>query len=470
MLGKSSKSLQVTRLGESSKFSGFGSKYEAVLPHLETLNEDDLVVVSDGRDVLMNIMDMTEEHQTESFVEKFYAMAGADAIVVSAEPQCCVSALTYAQPGDYFHATERAARACSSGTPGCMWKGDEFAYPWESFMQTRADDKNFGEASSIFLNAGLMAGTVKNLKTVLTLADIQESEDDQAVLTDLMYNFPQLIELDYENALFGNNQGSECMFVLTDENILVHKDSKTSPLFIHSPGSGTVCHEELLRELGQVTKFKASVVGRRRLREWKSRGLTNYKCPDGYKKDHYGWCVKTWCDACYQCPKNSQRKPNRECYNNFDDCECVDGYVKSGHQCVQESSGCPEGYTYDPHSGRCVSCPSGYTYDPVSCKCVPEQSSGCPSGYEYDPHSGKCVSCPDGYTYDAQSGHCIQQTSGCPSGYEYNPHTGYCVQTQGSSGCPSGYTYDSSTGYCREDCPSGYTYDPHSGYCISDGW
>lgn len=40
------------------------------------------------------------------------------------------------------------------------------------------------------------------------------------------------------------------------------------------------------------------------------------------------------CD--YKCPTNSYRKPNRQCYDTFNDCECDDGYYKSGEHCVKD--------------------------------------------------------------------------------------------------------------------------------------
>ena len=41
----------------------------------------------------------------------------------------------------------------------------------------------------------------------------------------------------------------------------------------------------------------------------------------------------------FQCPQNSVRKPNRQCYDNFDDCECVPGFHKQGSRCVPTSGG-----------------------------------------------------------------------------------------------------------------------------------
>ncbi len=62
----------------------------------------------------------------------------------------------------------------------------------------------------------------------------------------------------------------------------------------------------------------------------------NQVCPWGYKWVG-GYCVRNWCWADYTCPPNSSRKEYRECYDNFDDCECDCGYHKSGYQCVKNT-------------------------------------------------------------------------------------------------------------------------------------
>ena len=42
------------------------------------------------------------------------------------------------------------------------------------------------------------------------------------------------------------------------------------------------------------------------------------------------------CTNSFVCPTNSYRIPNRNCYNNFDDCQCDKGYYKYNHQCVKD--------------------------------------------------------------------------------------------------------------------------------------
>lgn len=314
------------RIGGTGKFNGFGSKYQAVLPELEKVEADTIVVLSDGRDVLMNKVGLKD------FENKFEVLTRhqPEAIVVSAEAQCCVSALTYAKPGDYIQNGERVQRACTSGSDGCLWKGDEFATPWEDFMHEAAFQQGNGSSQDIYLNAGLIVGRAQNLIRVFKRADIQESEDDQAVLTDYMYRFRDEIVLDYNQEIFGNNRDT-CMFSL-DGDRLVHKETKTSPLLIHSPGGNTECHEELQQELGQTVTTK---VARRRLFMWKSTSH-NYKCKAGDKLVS-NCCVKNWCYDDYKCPANSHRKPNRFCYNNFDDCECESGFCKVNGKCQRQT-------------------------------------------------------------------------------------------------------------------------------------
>ena len=46
----------------------------------------------------------------------------------------------------------------------------------------------------------------------------------------------------------------------------------------------------------------------------------------------------------YVCPDNSEKKPNQECYDTFDDCECLYGYIKDEEkeECVVDKNSCSE--------------------------------------------------------------------------------------------------------------------------------
>ena len=185
--------------------------------------------------------------------------------MVSTEAQCCVAALSRIKPGDLFAKNgTRTNRACSSGTPNCLWDGDEKAKLWHDFMQDLANDRGKGEMKDIYLNAGLIAGKAHDLISIFEALNIREDEDDQAVLTDFMYRNPNLFALDYDQSMFGNNRwqlGTDgCMFHFpfyandTDNTSLIgrqleHVETGTSPLFIHSPGPSKECHHKLLFEL-----------------------------------------------------------------------------------------------------------------------------------------------------------------------------------------------------------------------------
>ena len=394
--------LQATLIGQGQKFDGFGSKYEAVIPLLRTLPSDTIVVLSDARDVLINIQSekTVVEEALQDFREAFSAVTFQQpgAIVISAEAQCCVSALTYAQPGDYFDAItgERTQRACSSGEADCLWNGDAFAEPWQNFMKDVAlqrMEKGASVIDDIYLNAGLMVGWAADLLRVLEAADILGTEDDQAVLTDYMYRNPQDILLDYGQTMFGNNRGGlegeeSCMFQMQAQR-LAHIKTDSTPLFVHSPGGFLQCHDDLAAQLG----WKAvSSKTRRRLTEWRD-GVQNYNsCPWGQKRVS-GDCVQNWCNSDFQCPTNSRRIQNRQCYNSFDDCQCQWGFRKENGACVSDNNNTP-----------CYQCPmfsrsnQGNSYQ---CKNTMED---CPCDWGYKNVSGYCVkfwcqadfTCPSG--------------------------------------------------------------------------
>ena len=318
-------------VGQGQTFAGFGSKYEAVLPALEELDASAITVVSDGRDVLLNHA-VHYSDSVSSFVEAFEKMTSGQpgAVILSAEAQCCVSALTHSVPGELFGEDgQRTGRACYSGKKGCFWNGDDKALPWESFMQDTAKESGAAGREDVYLNAGLMVGRASDLMRVIKAADISEDEDDQAVLTDFMYSNPGQIILDYNQEMFGNNRAT-CMFELS-ENHLVHKQTRTTPLFVHTPGGSSTCHVELMAELGQKTMSKTA---KRRLSSWKDSTANYNECDDGLKMVS-GYCVAAWCNYDYQCPENSTRKPDRDCYNNYWDCECDDGYFLKRRVCVK---------------------------------------------------------------------------------------------------------------------------------------
>jgi hypothetical protein len=265
------KGVEATLFGQGTDFEGYGSKYAAVYPILRKMSPETLVVISDGRDVLVN-NPFHNDAYAFSAVDEFRAAfdelkhSHAGAIVISAEAQCCVSALTHVAPGGYFNKDgSRNSRACSSGEVGCLWAGDENATPWEEFMKDLAIELTGADYyEDVYLNAGLMTGLAGDLVKLIEATEIGKDEDDQAVLTDFLYLHPNLILLDYEQKMFGNNRGGlgglrdgGCAFSLPkEESRLVHSMTLTTPLFIHSPGGFFECHDDLANKLGVKTTPK----------------------------------------------------------------------------------------------------------------------------------------------------------------------------------------------------------------------
>jgi hypothetical protein len=257
-------------------FVGYGSKFHSVQPILTSImnnnNEyDNLVVISDSRDVLLN-NPFNDYTYSNELVDEFriayddITVGNKNSIIISAEAQCCVSALTHVPLGGYYNTDgTRNQFACSSGSSNCLWAGDDKAQPWENFMNTIMIQNNYGiKYDDAYLNSGLMVGTPENLLRIIHNAQILDNEDDQAVWTDYMYHNPHDIVLDYQQKLFGNNrggvaaissnnnQGGGCVFekqslASTGNNNkrLIHIMTNTQPLFIHSPGAYFTCHDEL---------------------------------------------------------------------------------------------------------------------------------------------------------------------------------------------------------------------------------
>mmetsp|Transcript_1411 Transcript_1411/g.3303 ORF Transcript_1411/g.3303 Transcript_1411/m.3303 type:complete len:683 (-) Transcript_1411:185-2233(-) len=275
--------INATVIGNGTEFKGFGSKYAAALPVLKSLPPDALVVLSDSRDVLLNIHSVRAlKYQNlypslvrfrKTFADLTNSSPGS--IVVSTESQCCVAALGHIRPGDLFEPDgSRSGHICTPGSPNCYhnehtWS-EESAKPWHDFMEQRAKEHGKESSPDIYLNAGLMAGRVKDLSSVIESLRLKEDEDDQAALTAFMYRNPNSIILDYGQDLFGTNRWAEgmeggCMFDLpfvtgdTDDTSvigrrLVHNETQTSPLFIHSPGNFKKCHMSLFDKLRTRTR------------------------------------------------------------------------------------------------------------------------------------------------------------------------------------------------------------------------
>ena len=256
--------IETTTLGIGSHFGGWGDKYWYIRETLKNMTDDTLIVVSDSRDVLLNVPDNDVAASVVShFVSTYLRMTQSqgDAVVMSAECQCCVSAMSQASPLDYFDPTSgnRIGRACASGDDTCPYESGVNINTWKTFMSELAYKRTGHYHGSAYLNAGLFTGTARNIIRLLDRVQIGQTEDDQAVMSGLLYHDPDALLLDYENELFGVAEwpkGLErgCVFFKDIESVLIHNVTKTSPLIIHTPGKFYGCLDHLIEVLGGVSQ------------------------------------------------------------------------------------------------------------------------------------------------------------------------------------------------------------------------
>ena len=242
--------INTTHYGQNA-VSSKESRYTAVLPILNSLNPDTLVVLSRDRDgrVSFPVGDHDISYRyLYQFRQKFEELTKdfPGSIVASTDSDCCTTALTHASLGDYFGTDSiRTTRACLSGQPDCQWNGDDKARPWQAFMQELARTRS-AASSNVYLDSSLLVGKASDMAKLISVLNIQPNEDDRAVLTALLYHNPDLIVLDYEQQLLGENRKKpkdtsvkQCFanadIGLTTARYLDTLPMEKQPLFMYSP-------------------------------------------------------------------------------------------------------------------------------------------------------------------------------------------------------------------------------------------
>jgi hypothetical protein len=139
---------------------------------------------------------------------------------------------------------------------------------------------------------------------------------------------------------------------------------------------------------------------------------------------------------------------------------------------------CPNGYTVDPMTSKCIcstdeGCPVGHACEAGVCVC--RATACCPNGYEYSGDAESCVCrdsscCPVDHRWLADERRCVCEAEGCcPGGYRYDEAARSCV-CAGDACCPRGFTFDElrQTCRCASDgcCPEDYRYDSRSRDCV----
>ena len=176
-------------------FRGYGSKWVALKQHLEEQSRArllalaDVVVMSDGHDVLPNRMPLTRQHRLIASMLQAPSASGGH-VVFSAEGSCCVAALGSTQT-QFFHVanSSRHHRSCNSHASSCLSK-DYLSNirPWAERSEQKAPQRTAKPYRDVYLNAGVAVGTVASFLTLMHLADLREEEGSYASRQTLYNN------------------------------------------------------------------------------------------------------------------------------------------------------------------------------------------------------------------------------------------------------------------------------------------
>ena len=262
--------------------TGWGCKGAAVIDAVRpvaALHPGRPVFVLDSRDVLLN-GDLSLDDVMDRYAALLQGKAAADrdAVIVSAEPQCCVTALGQQRPNTYFHPNgSRAERACNSGEAGCTGSG-QHRLEWQKLQTELAPtDPATGEpVDARYLNAGLVAGPAAAVLALYTDLDLLATEDDQAVLTELFLRWPARVVLDYSSTLFGNSawsKGEEGCHWQYDAALGMMVDSRAArsaggavmaaPALLHFSNEFAQCYRRVSEELGLAVHSGVMTVDQR---------------------------------------------------------------------------------------------------------------------------------------------------------------------------------------------------------------
>ena len=233
------------------KWTRFGGKIKKISKYLKGLNPNQLVIVMDARDVLSVNFD------SASFIAEVSDIS-QDKVIVSTEIGCCVPARY--KPGELRTTTGKIINRTYDKTTS----GENFDEMWKKMFKTRATHKKIKHPvehkQSIYLNAGIYCGKAKTILEIYNLMNISSGEDDQLIMSEVFYHFPNKFHLDYNRVFFSNShvwdsnnnkdvaEDTGCYYVRENDRI---KDVYLSsfPYFIHTPGKHFRCYDHVLKSI-----------------------------------------------------------------------------------------------------------------------------------------------------------------------------------------------------------------------------
>lgn len=198
----------LTILGENEIWYGFGTKIFRYTKHLKTINDDDIVIIIDARDVLLNAT-------PETFLKRIRHFDLKNKIICSAEGGCC-----------------------SIGEPHVSTKV-------KTWMEKNADHEILK-----YLNTGMICGKAINMKKVYPFDMKNESQDDQNAAVVYWYKHRDEINLDYHEKLFSNSEFSPNSdgYIYKNNHWISHT-TQSRPVFIQTQAKNWKCYDKVVEKI-----------------------------------------------------------------------------------------------------------------------------------------------------------------------------------------------------------------------------
>ena len=227
-------------IGDES-WKGFGKKIKTLEYYLNSLPSDQIVVVSDARDVFV------ARHAKD--LMKHYESLAKNKILISTELGCCESLRKTKPPGSL---------RLLNGESNDLDITDELsAHKWVTDFQKLAN-KNLEGVKWKWTNpnAGLYMGKVKDILKMYKMMNIsRDKEDDQSVLSEIILQHEHMFVLDYMSNIFSssfkwNPKSKEiyggCYYKKNSvngmiENLIFH----SYPFFFHFPAKHFTCYDKV---------------------------------------------------------------------------------------------------------------------------------------------------------------------------------------------------------------------------------
>jgi len=263
---KSKNSQEPIILGAGEKWKGFSAKWKAVVKYIDDndLPLDDIIVITDARDVLLN-----RAFGTKHFLNSFNEVSeNGKYMVFGCEDGCCVPVMYEFPPGSIIsHSGKKLTNSINTShflNSDDSDEHDKTNGKWIDRMSAIKNRRIKGKywahrTSGYALNGGLAAATVKLFLEYIKKMKIKSSkEDDQALWSELFIQPRSKIRLDYQNAVFSNafTWGGEsgCRYSDNGSTIksLKQRETNRKPFFIQTPGGHVdnwACYKRLYKFL-----------------------------------------------------------------------------------------------------------------------------------------------------------------------------------------------------------------------------